>query len=381
MDEKIFQGTNVQEVLRRIKAELGSDAVIHNTRWIKQSGILGVFGAEIVEVVASDGKTELPRKEQTKQSGRGLVGRRYKETLDCLDSRDTRTPKQNLPAVESEPKRLRSTVDDLRVERENCAVALAKCLTRQGFPEVSARRFADAAVQGTPASDNGSLARLKSYLITLLRGMIRTQPGLEPGKRGPKYYALVGPTGTGKTTTVAKLAAISSAKKGLKVGIVSIDNYRVGGTEQIRRYAEIIGVPLFHVADVNDAIPARTAMMDRDIVLVDTTGRSPADTVAVSDMALLLREINPDEVFLTVEAGIVGERAERIRMSFGHYFKISRVIATKIDELPFIGAAVSLSIALTAPIAYLTNGQQVPDDIRSAGKESVIQLLKAALGD
>jgi len=294
----------------------------------------------------------------------------------------TAPPSQpNSPTTGEEPKRLCSETDNPTAGCIGNVAELAGCLIRQGFPGTEACRFADAVMQGISDSQARSITRLKSYLITLLRGMVRTQPGLEPGKRGSRFYALVGPTGTGKTTTVAKLAAVYSAKESCKVGIISVDNYRVGGNDQIRRYADMIGVPLHHVADIEDAASARTAMVDRDLVFVDTTGRSPADHIAVSDMALLLREINPDEVFLTVEAGVLGELAERIRMSFGRYFKISRIIATKIDELPFIGAAVSLSIALSAPVAYLTNGQRVPDDIRSAGKESVIQLLSAGLGE
>ena len=96
-------------------------------------------------------------------------------------------------------------------------------------------------------------------------------------------------------------------------------------------------------------------------------------------MALLMKEIGPDEVMLAVEAGILGERAERIRMSFGRYFNINRVIVTKVDEIPYIGAAASLSISLGAPMAYITNGQEVPDDIRSASKSAVVQLLSSPL--
>jgi len=380
IEKRTFTGKDVQEVLARVKSELGEDALIHNTRWKKRNGLLGLFKGEEVEIEASSGGVDLNRlkNERQRQAGRGLVERRYRETIR---NSDDRAANAEIPdrLVEEELRRLRTLIEEMHSSQDSRCAWLAAGLIRQGFPDVDARRLAETCINAATSSDTRSREKMNERLEGVLRDIIRCRSGLESGRAAPRVYALVGPTGTGKTTTVAKLAAIHALKKVQRVGIISIDNYRVGGSEQIRRYAEIIGVPLCHVASVREAETARNAMADREIVLVDTTGRSPQDQLAVSEMALMLREIRPDEVILTVESGILGERDERTKMSFGRYFSIGRVIVTKLDEIPYIGAGVALSMSLNAPLAYITNGQEVPDDIRSAGKDAIVKLISAAM--
>ena len=181
MNEKLYKGTNVQEILGRIRTELGPDAVIHSTRWTKPSGFFGIFGKELVEVVASDGAAATVLMEPPRQPCHGLVERRYREVVDCMTSKPMSLSQPNSQTAKEEPKRLLSRAGNTSTERGSDAAQLAMSLIRQGFPGVEARRFADAVVQGMSESDACSIGRLKSYLITLLRGMVRTQPGLEPG--------------------------------------------------------------------------------------------------------------------------------------------------------------------------------------------------------
>ena len=382
MTPRTYKGSDVREVLARVKADLGPDAVIHNTRWERTPGLFGLFAGETVEITASRGGADAqsPSRQPSKRPAGGLAERRYRETARLIgDERPADARTREPRGVETELARLRAVIEEMRAGLDEVRTLLFSALVRQGFPDADASRLADAAARGVSSGERVSSERAMSRLLGILRGALRIRTGLQPGAHRPKYCALVGPTGSGKTTTIAKLAAISALKRSLSVGLVSIDDYRVGGGEQIRRYAEIIGLPLFHAAAAQDAAAVRGALSDRDLVLVDTTGRSPGDALALSETARILRELAPDEIFLAVEAGILGEYAERIRMSFGRCFRISGVIITKVDEIPCVGGAVSLAVALSAPLAYITNGQRVPDDIRSASADAVMRLLSAPL--
>ncbi len=217
-------------------------------------------------------------------------------------------------------------------------------------------------LEGETPRDSTVRRRLVEVLGEMIpvRGPVQVQDGRR------RTVALVGPTGAGKTTTVAKLAG-RLALQGSRVGVVSLDTFRIAAPEQLRRQVEIMRIPMETAYDQRGVKAALDQMRDLDVVLVDTTGRNPRDTVEMKRQNQLLRAASPQEVHLVVAANaqprFVAETMER----YGQ-LSPSNLILTKVDEAPTLGGLLHLVAGAGLGLSYLTVGQQVPDDIEDAVK-------------
>ena len=182
--------------------------------------------------------------------------------------------------------------------------------------------------------------------------------------------ALVGPTGVGKTTTTAKLAARYALTGRRKVGLITIDTYRIGAVEQLRTYARVMGLPL-DVVQSPDEMPAALARhADKDVVLIDTVGRSPRRALHLAEIQAYLNVAEPTETHLVVSASsgtaYLHETAE-LFASLG----TNRLIVTKLDEMPRWGVIAGLAVRAGLPVSYITDGQEVPRNLRPAGADEI----------
>jgi len=184
------------------------------------------------------------------------------------------------------------------------------------------------------------------------------------GERPSRVLMLLGPTGVGKTTTIAKLAAMGTIS-GLKMGIVNIDTYRIGATEQLKTYARIMGLP-FKVAHSADSfVQCCESLSHLDLILVDTAGRSPTDELKLSAMKVFLDSSVPVTSLLVLG---IPTRTEDMLMAVEKFmdFKVVGIVFTKLDESSVYGPMLSVCRKTGKPIAYITTGQQVPEDIELA---------------
>jgi flagellar biosynthesis protein FlhF len=180
--------------------------------------------------------------------------------------------------------------------------------------------------------------------------------------------ALVGPTGVGKTTTIAKLAANYRLRERRHVGLITVDTYRIAAVEQLRTYADIIDLPMQVVSSPREMREAVRRLEGLDLILMDTAGRSPRDEIKIQELKAFLSEAGADDVLLVMSsvagARVLEQTAERFAA-----VGVTGLVITKLDEASSLGNLVPLVRSSRLPLAYLTNGQNVPDDIEVAEAE------------
>ena len=180
-----------------------------------------------------------------------------------------------------------------------------------------------------------------------------------------QMVCLIGRTGVGKTTTVAKLAATFKLKQNKKVGLITADTYRIAAVEQLRTYAEIINVPLKVALSPTELPNAIASFQDQDLVLVDTAGRSQHDADRLAELKALVDVARPDQTHLVLSAaaspGVLKRACERFAM-----LKPDRLLFTKLDEAVGLGPLLDVIDQMNLPLGFVSTGQEVPAHIEPA---------------
>jgi flagellar biosynthesis protein FlhF len=237
----------------------------------------------------------------------------------------------------------------LRLVEAQVAEGLAKILVERVQKDLGAAGSADA---------GAVRAHLLGVLADLIRGggPIRLKPGRAT------TVALIGPTGVGKTTTVAKLAARFALIERKRVALVTNDTYRLAAVDQLYRYGELMRLPVREVSSPAKVRAVLEEFQDLDLVLIDTAGRSQRDDLKMNDLRLFLEAARPDETHLvlssTSESNLLGAVIERFSQ-----FKVDRVLLTKLDETVSLGVLLNVLLRVDKQLSYVTTGQGVPDDI------------------
>jgi len=201
--------------------------------------------------------------------------------------------------------------------------------------------------------------------------------GRSPLRRGPRIVALVGPAGAGKTTTIAKLALHPVAFGDKRVGLITLDTYRVAALEQLATYAEIMDIPLEVVYGAAEIGPALERLGDRDVILVDTPGRAPNLPVDGRSWRALLERIGPDEVHLVIPASVRVDVALATREAFASC-GVTHALLTKLDEVPGECGVVGLAEVLNLPARWVSTGQEVSTDLHPASQRLLASLCGRA---
>jgi flagellar biosynthesis protein FlhF len=254
----------------------------------------------------------------------------------------------------------------------------------QVLAEIRARLGHDALVLRTRAVRREDGARLEvvattaealeSFRRRLEREPIRLDRGARAAGR-PHVVALVGSTGAGKTTTVAKLALHPAAFGGRRVGVITLDTYRVGALEQIQTYADVVGLPLEVVYDEREIPGALRRLAACDVVLVDTPGRSPRAGAAGHGWRRILRALGPDEVHLVMPAGLRPDVARATRDLYASC-GTTHLLLTKLDEVPAEEGAAELADEIGLPARWVAFGQEVPADLDAAPDRLLASLCR-----
>jgi len=192
----------------------------------------------------------------------------------------------------------------------------------------------------------------------------------------PRIIMLVGPTGVGKTTTIAKLAARAKLNDRQSVGLITLDTFRIAAVDQLEKYAQIIGLPLkvaTHADELRDAVEEFEAQ-NMDLIFVDSAGRSPRDEVKMAELREFLAVLPDAEVHLVASTTTQSRTIESTANRFGS-LGFHMLILTKVDETVSFGSLISTLIAIGRPVSFVTDGQNVPDDLMPCDPERLSDLV------
>lgn len=394
MTVKTYKAIDMQEALRMIKRDLGPQAVILSTRKVVEGRrAFGLLGRPMVEVTAALDAPSQPQAVEPRGSieveKQSEGGSKALETLRGEIQELRREMTQMLQASRGPAAELRIRLETELEELRWWASRMARQqgsgqkgtnsshggaalfhLVRHGVRERHALQIVRRAeeAEGVAEEDQESFFGRIGLMIQRLSRV--QDPLASPIGGGPTILALVGPTGVGKTTTVAKIAARCALEHGRKVALLTNDTYRIAAVEQLRTYARIMGVPLEVVMDPAELPKVLENYMDKDTILIDTAGRSPMDSAQMDELGALLRADERIQPLLLVSATTEPLSLERAVRRFAP-LRLAGLIGTKLDEASHFGALFSVSLQMRLPFTFFTTGQRVPEDIRAASREEI----------
>ncbi len=385
MDVRKYQARTMQEALAMVRHDLGPQAAVLHTREV-HGGLWGWFsGVKKIEVMAStevNVPSRLPqRAAPINDAGVSLEIAPIGVNLPKSGERDAHYREE----VKGQLTELQSMVEELcrrtrtsgQVELPEGLFQLYTELIDHELSEELARELVEEVRQTVAPGAWADVATLRARAEQIVeRQFVCRGPfQLEPGRC--HTVALVGPTGVGKTTTIAKLAANFRLREKRKVGLITVDTYRIAAVEQLRTYADIIDLPMQVVSTPKQMREAVHAMANLDLLLIDTAGRSPKDEVKIQELKSYLTEANADEVHLVLSAVTSANTLLRTAEAFGAV-GTHGLIVTKLDEAMSLGNLLPLLKSSQLPLSYVTHGQNVPDDIAVA---SAPRLVREVLGN
>lgn len=399
MKIKRFTAPDMRAAIRRVREEQGADAVILSSTRV--AGGVEIIAATDYDEALMQQASRQPQEPAPSQP----MARPEPEPETYTDSRFASQIQQDLPepprpSTPEQPRTdtmiwqqdpaiagLHKELEELRSSMENQLRSLTYDLQAPSADHAEAIRnlttlgvdatLARAIVAALPEETESGHLRYQALMgLAQQLTVSETDPILEGG-----HFALIGPTGVGKTTTIAKLAARFTARHGLQdVALVTTDAHRVGAREQLLTYGQLLGLPVFTAhtrAELDDVL---SKLAERTLVLIDTAGMSPRDCRLASQFDVLAAAGGRLRTYLVLAANAHAADLERAVARF-RATRLSGCVLTKLDESSRIGGALSMAIGHRLPIAYVADGQQVPEDLhRERPDQLILRALRAARG-
>ncbi|MCD9023379.1 flagellar biosynthesis protein FlhF [Cohnella silvisoli] len=454
MKVKRYIVDDLPEAVQMIRSELGSDAVILNTKEIRIGGFLGMFSKKRVEVIAavdeaskklparapmparpiekkqllsqieelavsspmipsnavrerysqapfadSGRKTTSPVMEAQRDAGQAIIAQpdthleqhrsdtqaaTLAVAVQTLEARENKQAKEETSALLLELRSMKEMMAKMAKQQTfrsmpEAVMKWSRRLAEQGVDPAYVEQFAEAVnlimEETSEEETRSSYEAARAVLLSWLQDAKGT--GIEPTTR---IVHFVGPTGVGKTTTIAKLAAEQSFSHRRSVGFITADTYRIAAVDQLRTYADILNVPLEVVFSPSELTRAYKKLNDLDLLFMDTAGRNYRNEMFVSEVNSLLAPGEQTETILVLSMTHKYSDMKMVASQFAKY-GVNQLLLTKFDETDSFGTIINLVKEFDFRISYITCGQTVPDDIRPFDPEDLIRRLLGEKSD
>lgn len=403
---KKFNGATLKEATDSMKDELGGEAIILNTRKVSKGGLLNFLSNEEFEITAAiDEQTiasapkgfakQLALAGQASQSTASVNDTTFASLQKVAEQFEHRRKEKNTTRNAAQSLNELAGYHDLKSEMESIRSIVKEVATHLKYsnmpslPEHLKNSYATLLKQDVDEHLAAELTQRvyrklgddsltnKAEVDRCLRAEIASTfktANSEVETKKAKIVALVGPTGVGKTTTVAKIAAIHKLVHSHNVALISADTYRIGAIEQLRTFAAIANIPMEVVYEPQEMKGALAKFRNKDVIFIDTVGRSQRIRKEIEELAAFVSAANPQEVHLVLSAATSGRALNDVIANFRTVMP-NRILFSKLDEAVTYGQLLNIAHSCMLPISYITTGQNVPEDITVASNMQLADLV------
>ena len=377
-------GKDAHEAMLKVKMDLGNDAVIISTRRVRQKGLMGLFSKPLIEVLATlddtSKKIAAAKIEDSVQKNADI----RKNELEVSDNKIIQL-ESKVNSMETLLQKIYSqmqggqkfTNESSQELNSKVYQILTNNLLRNEVDPELAKKVINNVREKLGSSVN--VNEVASTLYSTIQNMLGKPETIQiSNSKKPYIIIFLGPTGVGKTTTLAKIAADYALNQQKSLGLITTDTFRIAAVEQLKTYAEILGMPVnvvYSPSEINEAI---NKYSDKDIILIDTPGRSHRNKNQFEELKSLVTHCNANEIYLLIGATTGMKNCRDIIKSY-EFIDNYKLIFTKLDETTSYGLLLNVKDMTGKPLSYVTTGQSVPDDIEIINIEKISKILLGSI--
>ena len=390
---KKFTASSETEAIMLAKEEFGKDAIVMNVKTMAPKGVYRFFKKTVVEVTAAIDQNKHNTEQQSQTQKLNHDFNRGFFTNEVSDLKNQEGNMEEASAIEKKLNNLQYLIERQMKEKEveelsqKATAAVAKddsnveCIRliyNKLIENEVDEKFANQIVSDFEHKSNkeNSIDHILSGIYQKIVLKLGQQKAISLSEGKTKYVFFIGPTGVGKTTTIAKIASDFQLRKKAKVGLITADTYRVAAVEQLKTYANILGIPLKVIYTTDEMQEAQEFFEGYDIVFVDTAGRSHKNEQQKDDLNHILESVSEEdkEVYLVLSATTKYKDLIKITDCYQEITDYG-IIFTKLDETSCVGNIFNIKMMTKAPLSYITNGQNVPDDITLINPQTIAKQM------
>lgn len=410
---------NMNEAMTRIRYELGKDAVIISQRKIRKPGIKGFFAKKVIEVTAAAENPSSKKEEESMEDSLKTISNiiknesEYKIENNMSNNQpsikdDIIIPKTNIHIKDENNKDLEKDNENSSLHKEDNYELTQQIKEMKDILNKLSIKKDDSIIEDShkkigdlnDSKEYIEIEKMKKFLRGLdidgflvdniiedaknikdpldmkekVKKVILNSINISTEDNFIGKVIFVGPTGVGKTTTIAKLAGKLSLIEKKKVGLITLDTYRIGAVDQLRTYADIMGIDFKVVMNQKEMKEALKSMENMDTILIDTTGRSSKNIMQISELRSYINKIDEARIYLVLSCTTKDKDIDFITEAY-KILKYNNVIITKLDETSSYGSILQILNRSRKPLSLVSTGQNVPDDIKVLSKEELLKLI------